>query len=103
MYLDGVEIYGAPLSSSAAEKLREAPIYSWEASTGTDDAAKTEAKALQVHLRAGALPVNVELVGSGHACQPLLFETLLASSKTQPINPKARRYTSPFIKVQISI
>jgi len=66
MYLDGVEIYGAPLSSSAAEKLREAPIYSWEASTGTDDAAKTEAKALQVHLRAGALPVNVELVGSGH-------------------------------------
>lgn len=66
MYLDGVEIYGAPLSSSAAEKLRDAPIYSWEASTGTDDAAKTEAKALQVHLRAGALPVNVELVGSGH-------------------------------------
>jgi preprotein translocase subunit SecD len=66
MYLDGVEIYGAPLSSSAAEKLREAPIYSWEASTGTDDAAKTEATALQVHLRAGALPVNVKLVGSGH-------------------------------------
>lgn len=66
MYLDGVEIYGAPLSQSAAEKLREAPIYSWEASTGTDDAAKTEATALQVHLRAGALPVNVKLVGSGH-------------------------------------
>lgn len=66
MYLDGVEIYGAPLSPSAAEKLREAPIYSWEASTGTDEAAKTEATALQVHLRAGALPVNVKLVGSGH-------------------------------------
>ncbi len=66
MYLDGVEIYGAPLSPSAAEKLREGPIYSWEASTGTDEAAKTEAKALQVHLRAGALPVNVKLVGSGH-------------------------------------
>lgn len=66
MYLDGVEIYGAPLSQSAAEKLREAPIYSWEASTGTDDAAKTEATTLQVHLRAGALPVNVKLVGSGH-------------------------------------
>lgn len=66
MYLDGVKIYGAPLSSSAAEKLRESPIYSWEASTGSDDAAKAEATALQVHLRAGALPVNVELVGSGH-------------------------------------
>jgi preprotein translocase subunit SecD len=66
MYLDGVEIYGAPLSPSAAEKLREGPIYSWEASTGTDEAAKTEATTLQVHLRAGALPVNVKLVGSGH-------------------------------------
>ncbi len=66
MYLDGVEIYGAPLSYSAAQKLREGPIYSWEASTGTDEAAKTEATALQVHLRAGALPVNVKLVGSGH-------------------------------------
>lgn len=66
MYLDEVEIYGAPLSYSAAEKLREGPIYSWEASTGPDEAAKTEATALQVHLRAGALPVNVKLVGSGH-------------------------------------
>ncbi|HET8687159.1 MAG TPA: preprotein translocase subunit SecD, partial [Methanosarcina sp.] len=66
MYLDGVKIYGAPLSYSAASKLREGPIYSWEASTGTDEAAKTQATALQVHLRAGALPVNVVLVGSGH-------------------------------------
>jgi preprotein translocase subunit SecD len=66
MYLDGVEIYGAPLSYSAAAKLREGPIYSWEASTGTDDTAKEEATTLQVHLRAGALPVNVVLVGSGH-------------------------------------
>ena len=66
MYLDEKEIYGAPLSYDAASKLREAPIYSWEASTGTDEAAETQAKALQVHLRAGALPVNVVLVGSGH-------------------------------------
>lgn len=66
MYLDEVEIYGAPLSYSAASKLREGPIYSWEASTGTDETAKTQATALQVHLRAGALPVNVQLVGSGH-------------------------------------
>ena len=66
MYLDGDKIYGAPLSPSAASKLREGPIYSWEAGTGTDEAAKTEATALQVHLRAGALPVNVKLVGSGH-------------------------------------
>jgi len=66
MYLDGVKVYGAPLSPSAAAKLQEGPIYSWEASTGTDEAAQTQAKALQVHLRAGALPVDVVLVGSGH-------------------------------------
>ena len=66
MYLDGVKVYGAPLSPSAAAELQEGPIYSWEASTGTDEAAQTQAKALQVHLRAGALPVDVVLVGSGH-------------------------------------
>ena len=66
MYLDENKIYGAPLSYSAASRLKETPIYSWEASTGTDDAAKTEASMLQIHLRAGALPVNVVLVGSGH-------------------------------------
>ncbi|KKG10491.1 preprotein translocase subunit SecD [Methanosarcina sp. 2.H.T.1A.6] len=66
MYLDENKIYGAPLSYSAASRLKETPIYSWEASTGTDEAAKTEAEALQIHLRAGALPVNVVLVGSGH-------------------------------------
>ena len=41
MYLDGVKIYGAPLSYSAASKLREGPIYSWEASTGTDDSCQS--------------------------------------------------------------
>ncbi len=66
MYLDGEKVYGAPLSPSAAAELQEGPIYSWEASTGTDETAQTQAKALQVHLRAGALPVNVVLVGSGH-------------------------------------
>ena len=66
MYLDENKIYGAPLSYSAASRLKETPIYSWEASTGTDDVAKTEASMLQIHLRAGALPVNVVLVGSGH-------------------------------------
>jgi preprotein translocase subunit SecD len=66
MYLDEEKIYGAPLSYSAASRLKETPIYSWEASTGTDEAARAEAELLQVHLRAGALPVNVVLVGSGH-------------------------------------
>lgn len=66
MYLDENLIYSAPLSQGAAARLREAPIYSWEASTGTDEEAKAQAQQLQIHLRAGALPVNVVLVGSGH-------------------------------------
>lgn len=66
MYLDENLIYSAPLSTSAAAKLRDGPIYSWEASTGQDEEAKTQAQQLQIHLRAGALPVNVVLVGSGH-------------------------------------
>ena len=66
MYLHQVKIYGAPLNPDAASRLQETPIYSWEASTGTGDDAKKEAKALEVHLRAGALPVNVKLESSGH-------------------------------------
>jgi preprotein translocase subunit SecD len=66
MFLDGNEVYSAPLSYSAASKLEQAPIYSWQASTGADEDSKIRAEELQIHLRAGALPVNVELMGSGH-------------------------------------
>lgn len=66
MYLDEQEVYSAPLSTSAAARLASTPIYSWQASTGPDDDSKTQAEELQIHLRAGALPVNVELMGSGH-------------------------------------
>ena len=66
MYLDENVVYSAPLSYSAASQLKNAPIYSWQASTGGDEEAKAEAQAIQIHLRAGALPVNVVLVGSGH-------------------------------------
>jgi preprotein translocase subunit SecD len=65
MYLDDNEVYGAPLSYSAASALDEHPIYSWQASTGADEDGKTQADQLQIHLRAGALPVNVVLMGSG--------------------------------------
>jgi len=65
MYLDGSEVYSAPLSSSAASTLAQYPIYSWQASTGGDEESKARAEQLQIHLRAGALPVNVEIIGSG--------------------------------------
>jgi Preprotein translocase subunit SecD len=66
MYLDDNEVYSAPLSDSAASRLAEMPIYAWQASTGPDEESKAQAEQLQIHLRAGALPVNVELMGSGH-------------------------------------
>jgi len=47
MYLDQVKVYGAPLNPDAATRLRGTPIYSWEASTGTGDDAKKEAKNLR--------------------------------------------------------
>lgn len=80
MYLDENEVYSAPLSYSAASKLEQAPIYSWQASTGNDEDSKTRADELQIHLRAGALPVNVELMGSGH-----VDATLGQQFKTQAV------------------
>ncbi|MGD9778835.1 preprotein translocase subunit SecD [Methanomethylovorans sp.] len=66
MLLDGNEVYSAPLSYSAAQQLGIGPIYSWQSSTGTGDEGKAQAQQLQIHLRAGALPVNVEIMGAGH-------------------------------------
>ncbi|WP_367344220.1 preprotein translocase subunit SecD [Methanomethylovorans sp.] len=66
MLLDGNEVYSAPLSNSAAQQLEIGPIYSWQSSTGTGDEGKSQAQQLQVHLRAGALPVNLEIIGAGH-------------------------------------
>ncbi|SFM42613.1 preprotein translocase subunit SecD [Methanolobus profundi] len=80
MYLDENEVYSAPLSYSAAERLATTPIYSWQASTGPDDDSKAQAEELQIHLRAGALPVNVELMGSGH-----VDATLGQQFKTQAV------------------
>ncbi|WNY28968.1 Protein translocase subunit SecD [Methanimicrococcus stummii] len=61
MMLDDEVVYAAPLSSGAAGQLNSAPIYSWQAGTSSQD----EARTLQIHLRAGALPVNVEIVSAG--------------------------------------
>ena len=61
MLLDDVVVYSAPLSPSAASQLNAHPIFSWQAGTGSEE----EARNLQIHLRAGALPVNVEIVSAG--------------------------------------
>ncbi|HON40381.1 MAG TPA: preprotein translocase subunit SecD [Methanoculleus sp.] len=65
MLLDNKTVYSAPLSSDLAAQLRSAPVRSLSATTGTGDAGLDAAMALEIHLRAGALPVKVDIVGSG--------------------------------------
>ncbi|MCL7414684.1 MAG: preprotein translocase subunit SecD [ANME-2 cluster archaeon] len=65
MYLDNKVIYSAPLSYSLAQSMRVVPIQDVVASFGTDTGSKENARQLESHLKAGALPVNVEVIGSG--------------------------------------
>lgn len=65
MVLDGRTVYSAPLSEDLAAQLQFEPIRSLVASTGPGDAGLTAAQNLEIHLRAGALPVQVTVAGSG--------------------------------------
>lgn len=65
MYLDAEEVYSAPLSYELAASISKHPVNALSASTGTGEEGKQKAQELEVHLRAGALPVEVEIAGSG--------------------------------------
>ncbi len=65
MLLDDVVVYSGPLSDELAAELRTRPVYSLIAETGSGDEGLKRAKELIIHLKAGALPVNVQVVGSG--------------------------------------
>lgn len=65
MILDNETVYSAPLAGSLIGELRSGPVRSLSASTGTGDEGLEDAMTLQIHLRAGALPVQVDIVGSG--------------------------------------
>lgn len=65
MLLDDVVIYSAQLSPKLAEDLKEKPVYGLRAETGLGPEGFERAKELIVHLKAGVLPVNVEIIGSG--------------------------------------
>ena len=65
MLLDNKTVYSAPLAGSLIGELRSGPVRSLSASTGTGDAGLEAAMTLEIHLRAGALPVKVDIVGSG--------------------------------------
>lgn len=65
MYLDGEEVYSAPLSYGLAASIAKSPQNMLSASTGVGDEGRQQAQELEVHLRAGALPIEVEIAGSG--------------------------------------
>lgn len=71
MYLDNNTIYSAPLSQDLAGKLQTEQIRQLYASTGTGKYGSNQAKTLEIHLRAGALPVDVTVAGSGGVSAPL--------------------------------
>ncbi|MDU9375661.1 Protein translocase subunit SecD [Methanocorpusculaceae archaeon Sp1] len=65
MYLDGEEVYSAPLSNDLAMQIATHAVNSLYAGTGSGEAGQKQAQELEIHLRAGALPVQVEIAGSG--------------------------------------
>ncbi|MFV9676417.1 MAG: preprotein translocase subunit SecD [Methanosarcinales archaeon] len=65
MLLDDVVVYSGPLSPELAEDLRTEPRYSLISQTGVGNEGLKRAKELIIHLKAGALPVNVKVMGSG--------------------------------------
>lgn len=71
MYLDGKLVFDAPLAVELARNIQSVPVKNMVATTGTGDTGQQKAKELQLHLRAGALPVQVKEAGSGEVSAPL--------------------------------
>jgi len=71
MYLDKDQIFSAPLAAELAGSLDKAPVRNMEARVGSGDEGSQKAKELYIHLREGALPVNVAVVGSGQVSAAL--------------------------------
>ncbi|RQD82805.1 MAG: preprotein translocase subunit SecD [Methanocalculus sp. MSAO_Arc2] len=65
MLLDDEIVYSAPLSHDLAARLRVEEVRNLFASTGAGAEGQDRAMILEIHLRAGALPVDVSIAGSG--------------------------------------
>jgi len=72
MYLDGKQIFSAPLANELAANLKQMAVnkvavgsQSFVTTTGAGEVGEAKAKELQIHLREGALPVAVKIIGSG--------------------------------------
>lgn len=71
MYLDEQLVFDAPLDRELAKNIKSVPVKTLVASTGQGDEGQKKARELQIHLSAGALPVNVVVVGSGQVSADL--------------------------------
>lgn len=71
MLLDNQTVYSAPLNDRLATSLKTEPSREMIASTGSGTAGSQQATNLEIHLRAGALPVDVSIAGSGSTSAPL--------------------------------
>lgn len=71
MILDNQTVFNAPMVEDAAAKLQTSPNRQWSASTGTGDHGLSDANRLNIHLKSGALPVSVNIAGSGGVTAPL--------------------------------
>lgn len=72
MYLDSKQIFSAPLANDLAANLKQMAVnkvavgsQSFVTTTGPGEVGESKAKELQIHLREGALPVAVKIIGSG--------------------------------------
>ena len=71
MLLDNKSVYSAPLSPDLARELQAGSTRDLFASTGSGKTGSDAATNLEIHLRAGALPVDVSIAGSGGVSAPL--------------------------------
>ncbi len=71
MYLDENIVFNAPLAPELAKNIQSVPVKNLVATTGLGEDGQNKARDLQIHLRAGALPVNVEVLGSGQVSAEL--------------------------------
>ncbi|MDD5617068.1 MAG: preprotein translocase subunit SecD [Candidatus Methanoperedens sp.] len=71
MYLDEKLVFDAALDRELAKNIKSVPVKTLVASTGQGEEGQRKARELQVHLSAGALPVNVEVIGSGQVSADL--------------------------------
>jgi len=71
MLLDNKTVYSAPLSTDLANQVQTQPITQLYASTGSGTYGTQQATDLEIHLRAGALPVDVGIAATGGQSAPM--------------------------------